>query len=702
MSQAPFVPQLLLGADHIRTGDRVAIRDFIRLMLAHRGFPLHINSLWNALYFDWTPDDGYVALPTERIEYLRFREAAPAVPVGGFVMLESGSGRDALAEVVYKERRGLALDTDGTVLAADHGVPPPGAARREALTLDWCAFGEPGDATRALIAKLQRRMVRLDSLQHAPVESLDAPDDADLDDAARYARYLFTRHRTGLLGEFVEDGTTDDGLYAALLTSLRAVADIAGEMPDLLSWNGYFLLRADYDAMLADGRPESPAGRAFLEHICDRVAFMPPQAHRPILTAMRPLVASWFDRGGDVSGHASLEGTGYHRLACLANAHIAARLREAGDRVVRGAPGHLRLDAPGDWGGVWLCQPIGTSRPAWTRLPPLIPLGLAEADLPDASEAEAALAADRDVDPAPTLRGSQLHWAFALRPVSFAAGEFPLAGAGAYLDPDAPSVRLRVGLADEPSPLVDALVPLDREAGVLRDVDWPLDFYPGIRLAAWVERGGQVVRATATRLAVPLRIGGFVLPYDLDEVIYRRATGSDTPLDSHALRGAESLSELVGRAFHRRGERVDEQTYALRLHDLAVALLGPSPSAEDTRPLLAELRRMGLQRDAGGRFLWSARRIPRRARVADRELLAAYGETVAGRRRTAGVRAQVVRMHLRRWEHKHAAARAERERAYVIALARAGAAHRLAPALPPGFTFVQGYEKGRDGRPDAG
>jgi len=302
----------------------------------------------------------------------------------------------------------------------------------------------------------------------------------------------------------------------------------------------------------------------------------------------------------------------------------------------------------------------------------------------------AELSAPRVAEPAITVKRSQRNWRLALSAGAYAGNELPVSQAIEFFDGAVAEVRLRLSVEGASGLLIDAPVTLDRQARVLSNVPWPLDFYPGIRIAAWVQQGGQVVRAHVTRRAEPLQIDGHRLPYELDEGIYRRALR----LDDSVLRRAVSLSELIGRVFRRCGELVGEQTYALRLMDIAVAFFGAYPRAEDVRPILAELWRMGLARDDEGRYIWAANRITRATRVTDRALLEAYGETGGGVRLRRAVRQHWVRMHLRRWDHKDPSRRAEREVTYAAAIARWRTGHRLAPPLPAGHTYVEAYEKG--------
>ena len=718
MSDDPFVPELLLGAASVKPTDKRAIRDFIQNMFVRRPFPLHVNNLWNALYFGWTPE-GYVSLPPERIESRTFGKFAPAVlavPVGGFISIQSGAGKDVWAEVICKVGRDPRVADDGTVPPeiAGSGAPEPvdldGEAvsiLREALVLDWKAIGKPTDKDRARIERIRRRGL-LDQFQHLAMNAVYSVDDADLDDTTFYARHLFTRHRAGLLAEFLTDDAGDEELWPALLNSLRAVADIASELPDLLSWNGYFFLKSDYEAMVADHGATSLAEFDYLENMFKAVAYLPSSRHddRPTLTALEPRLVEYFQRGEglDERKHSLLDGSGYARLVCFANRYVADRLQNEPDSVVElvHVKRHVRLEDAWQSGGVWSCYPVNEPRPAWMRIPSSIPIGTSRQGLPSVDEVVEELTPSDVEGPSITIKASQKSWRLALPVSAWNNNEFPVGKAISFFSQDEEKARFRLTVGGEQEPLIDAPVTLDREAKSLRGVPWPLDkFYPGIRIAAWVEKGGQAVRTSVTRLPAPLEVDGRRLQYEVDEAIYRRALQLDKlerPMQGSDFAKALSFAELIGRAFRRYGDPIGDRAYAISLMDLAVALLGPGPCADDIRPILAELRRMELKRDGNGRYLWEGGRITHRARFTDQALLEAYGESAGGTRLRRAVRLHWVRLHLRRWTHKGLAQRQHREESYKAEIARSRSGHRLAPILPEGFTYVEGHKRGTTDR----
>jgi hypothetical protein len=245
-----FVRELLLGFSSVMPADRRAIAAYLTDLVTQRAFPLHVSSLWNALYFEWDLDEhGYLApgLNPDRVRETSFGATAEAVPVGGFVRLAAGEA-EIWAEVVYKEGRHPDIGPDGVVpprVSGAHAAitgEPPHAEIREALILDFDAFG-PAWNDPVDIARFERKG-RLDEFGHVVMIGCYDQGDAELDDAAYYARYLLLHHRDGLLAEFVEPGTSDEDLYGALLVSLATITEIARGATGLATFNGYFFSAA--------------------------------------------------------------------------------------------------------------------------------------------------------------------------------------------------------------------------------------------------------------------------------------------------------------------------------------------------------------------------------------------------------------------------------------------------------------------------
>ena len=63
----------------------------------------------------------------------------------------------------------------------------------------------------------------------------------------------------------------------------------------------------------------------------------------------------------------------------------------------------------------------------------------------------------------------------------------------------------------------------------LGGIDWPLEFFPGIMLTCTWPRGSGVVRATSTRLDVPVTVDGMEIEHRYDASILTRDTAPGEP-----------------------------------------------------------------------------------------------------------------------------------------------------------------------------
>ncbi len=218
--------------------------------MEQRGCPLHLASLWNALYFNY--DLGYHGFRADHILQTRIPTLTPLArafspPIGRLVRVhtEMACG-DLLAEVVYKEGAHPRLQEDGWVDPGLSGAPatneeePNGqvvAVVRELFVLDLKAFGPEGNRiTPKQYERLCRRAHWLDSHGHLVMEALYSPGDAALEDLDYYANYLMREHRDGLLAFCFDEELSDNELREALLRSFDAVRGIASSARGLRNW----------------------------------------------------------------------------------------------------------------------------------------------------------------------------------------------------------------------------------------------------------------------------------------------------------------------------------------------------------------------------------------------------------------------------------------------------------------------------------
>jgi hypothetical protein len=689
-SEIRFIPELLLGYEAVESADRRNLAGFLAAIVRRRGFPVHVTSLWNALYFGYDLDEpGYLGrgINLDRIPPRRMGQRDDALPVGGFVRVQTPT-EELWAEVVYKEGRHEQVTCDW-VPAAISGAPAQSAGHdgrtiapvREALVLDYSAFG-PGwnDIRPAKFARLLRQGRWLDCFGHLVMDALYPPEAAALDDATFYARYLFEQHRDGLglLASYLGSGATDDDLWTHLLTSIRTVGDIAQGCSELASWRGYFFDRGDFTASVGDESADVRFGADELRHLFKRLS-NPPGRERVVYTAIGPQILDVLGRQGlDDAERALVEGPRYVRTVCYANAYVRDRLAEDAPKGILANGCHLRLDDAWQAGGIWRAEAVRDPGASLVRLPPTFALGLGYASTQPVDRCE-------DEHETPIIPSSQVGWHVALTRSEIDAGVFRLSpsAASALADAECVMVRLRHGseTLDQPT------ARFDRSARRVLDVEWPWDVYPGIYVFGNIERGGRVVKLRTELLAHPETIDGHELRYRYAEAIYRRER---EPVSSETLQAATSLDDLIHAVFRGRGRRTATGGRALSMVEVVNAILGPGHTLEASRPIRLALQALDLEY-CDGLYVWYPR-VTRRTRVLDRTLLAAYGEASHARIRRI-VRRHWVPMFLRRLTGGRQPS-PEKRADYARALRESGLYGVFRPELPEGYTWVTGHVRG--------
>ncbi len=520
-----FVRELLLGPDAVKPVQRASIATYLAAVIEQRGFPLHLASLWNALYFEWDLDErGYVAatLDPARVETRAFGATDRAVPVGGFVSVKAGDA-EAWAEVVYKEGRhpdavpGDEFPAHASGARAPRVGDPPTATTSEALVLDWCAFG-PDWNDRVDLTRLRRRG-RLDQLGHLVMKAVYADGEETLDDGAYFANYLVHNHREGLLGEFVDPETPDEDLHALLLVSLDAIADIVAGVPQLVRSAGYVALASDYRATVDDQAAEQSFGSDFFKTLIGSLTDLPRRQRVGYLTT-GGAVLDYLARGGGIDADEVelLDGPGYARLVTYTNLFLGERVRAFSGGLVTlpGGTYHLRRDDPWQWGGVWRSERVvGGVVPAIARIPPLVALGL--------GAEEGRTEVDREADAATPAAGGAVEldadtrtWTVTLGEGDLDAETLPLGAAERFLGrlSGAP-FRLKVSIEGRPADeLFNGMVRVDPRTRRVTGVQWGVYAFAGLRLYCYIERNGMVVRAAVRPLAAPEIINGITYQFE--------------------------------------------------------------------------------------------------------------------------------------------------------------------------------------------
>jgi hypothetical protein len=696
-SDLRFIPELLLGYDALDSSDRRNLSDFLVAVVRRRGFPLHLASLWNALYFGYAPDQqGYLGqgINLDRIPLRSMGQQIAALPVGGFVRVKTPT-EELWAEVVYKEGRQEQVTCDW-VPEEISGAPAPSAEHdgdlvsrvREALVLDYSAFGPTwNDIRPSRFARILRRGRWLDQFGHLVIDALYPVEAAALDDATFYAQYLFEQHRDGLglLASYLGSEANDDDLWAHLLMSIRTVGDLAQNCPELDSWRGYFFDRAEFATCVLDQGADTHYGADELRHLFRRISNMSSR-ERVIYSAIGPQIIDVLARQGlDDDERALVEGPMYVRSVCYANAYVRDRIAEDAQEGILPQNCHLRLDDAWQAGGIWRAETVRDSSFSLARIPATIALGLGYASTHPAERPE-------EEEEPPIITSSQVGWRIALTQADIDAGAFRLSSTA--LDAltqnnGTHEVRLR----HDGELCEQSTARFDPSAQRLFDIDWPLDAYPGIYVFANIERGGKVVKLRTELLSCPETIDGHLLKFQYAEAIYR---GAREPISREILDAATSLDDLIHAVFRERGRKVANGGRALAMVEVLNAILGPDHDLDAARPIRIALQALNLE-FADGLYVWYPR-VTRRTRTLDRALLAAYGEASQERLRRI-VRRHWVPMHLRRLTGGQQPSQEKRD-GYVRGLREARLDGVFRPDLPLGYTWVAGHARGSRNNPD--
>jgi hypothetical protein len=693
---AQFVRELLLGAATVRPADRREIARYLREVVEQRGFPLQLASLWNALYFEWDLDEaGYVAagLNPDRVCAAAFGATDEAVPVGAFVRVARGEG-EVWAEVVYKEGRHPAIGPDGIVPPGVSGAraelvgDPPHAEIREALILDFDAFG-PAWNDRRDIERFKRRGA-LDAFGQITMTGCYEANDAELDDAAYYARYLLRHHRDGLLAEFVDPAIDDEDLFALLLVSFGAIAEILRDDQALATFNAYFFSERDYRAAVGAG-DEGPVGADLFATLYTGIV-NPPRGQRVAYAATSQRIVEYLTAGGlEPADWASLSGPGWGRLAVYANHYVAEHVTSLLHGMERGYGGacHVRRDDAWQAGGIWRTERVeGNRLPDVARLPPLMALGLGADEARRAGQTAPTFTPEELPAVPIAVDASSRRWIAVLTAAEIDAGSLRLGETACrwLVSHGQGQLRFKLGEETRPGqPLINELVAYDARRAQLTGIAWGWEVFPGVRLFCSAQDGGLVVRAYLRRLDRPALVAGERLEFEYDESYVGRARRR-ARLDAREVAGASSLRELIARAFRARGEALPEGARRLTGTELVAATVGLDADPATISLVLLTVGEMDIADDGAGTLTWRPV-ISRRTRTIDLTLIRDVG--ARGLASARWLRPRVVRMHLR-WQHPSP----DKVAGYREALRTYGAWGRLASDLPEGRTWVKRYEAG--------
>ncbi|HET6319511.1 MAG TPA: hypothetical protein VFG86_23890 [Chloroflexota bacterium] len=704
---ALFLPELALGAAAVGDQDRRAIQAFLAAVMAQRGMPLHTTSLWNALYFGWDLDDAsYCGVADTVIDGLpstTMGAQTPALPVGAFAQVATGGG-ELWVEVVYKQGAHPQVDAgfvpswiSGAPAAPGDGDQPRVAVVRERLVLDPDAFGPGFSATVSQLDRLRRHARWLDEYGHLVIDAVYADQDAELDDASFFARWLFGTHHAALaegrLRAALSHDASDEDLWDALVASLAVVGELAADAPGVRVWRSYHFFEDSYQGRLADA--ERPLGASDLEHLVRSLTHIPRGQHVSF-AALGPRLVEY-------AADEQLAGPAYAEAICHASTFILDHLAAQAPDGILLPMTHLRVDDTWQAGGIWRSEQL-TSRSTLCDLPPWIALGLGYASSVHAGmTGDAADAAEPGVqrpEPEPELvelTTSLIVFRASLRPLDLNQGRLrvplPVATGLAATLASRGEDRLGLRLTHEGMTL-DAeeafhWVRLDPDAPALFGVDWPVGFYPGIFVTVSWSVGATILQAHTTLAVSPLELDGLTFDHECDPELLARSLRLTGPQ-----RRATTLRDLIVGVLRRRGRQASDGSRHAARSLVLTSLLGPvAPPAA-----LAAVNRTIDQLVADqivsiddGELVWTPQ-LRRATRVLDAEALRAWQDAGQGRLARL-VRRHFVAMFLRRLPAGRRASATKRA-SYKQTVHEQGMAGQLPTELPDGWTWVEGHERG--------
>jgi hypothetical protein len=684
--------ELLLGAERVPSSKRSNVRRFLADVVQQRGIPLHVANLWNALYFHY--DLGAGSYPGEgidldRIPRRRMNERDQVLPVGAFIRAVTGTAAgDLWAEVVYKEGRYPQVTRDwvppevsGAPAALDHTSSSSVAVLREALVLDFTAFGgDWNEWTPVRYARICDRGRWLDRHGHLVMDAIYCPDEAELNDASMFASHLLHDRPDGLLAYALEDEASDDEVRAALLTSLKTVADLAASCPELVRWGDYFLDRERFEACLKDDCSGDRIGRDDLQRIFRGVASLPAR-ERTCYTAVGPIVLELFDRDGSPTRDA-IQGPMYAASICHANLYILDRLKRQAPSGLLPDSIHLRLDDRWQWGGIWRAERT-TSSSSLRGVDPSIPLHLGYATRVGRVEI-----ADEPLEiTSRSVRG----WTIVLSTGDIAHSCLRLSegAAGEVGEREKLHVRFR-----HDGEHIEEDLPYHPGSRRVHGMPWPFAVYPGIHLHCQVERGGTVVAVRSELLPEPIEVAGTLLRFACTPSVFERSVRLNTlrPVAREARPGT-TLRDLISTTLRDRGKPTSDGGRELEFDEIVRCLFGETASLAEHQVVSHALDLMRLER-RGKTYVWQPR-VDRHTLTTDNATLEAYGDSEPGRNARRLVRRHVVPMFVRRLAAGQATS-AEKRESYADARRAARMQHSLAPELAVGYTWVREHQRGGD------
>ncbi|MGK9462454.1 hypothetical protein ACSLFT_20780 [Streptomyces sp. G6] len=599
-----------------------------------RGGPVHTAVAFNAAYFGYEPGgEGYGngAFDIDTFPTLTLGDETPALPVGALVQIETGS--DPLyAEIVYKEGRHLRVSHDADVPAWVSGAPAdaegPGMrqgtsspVRRELLVPDLTVFGPALQLPEAKLKRFRARQKWLDKDGHVVVDArYTSVSEAELDDTVAFVHHLLTRQRESLLSPLVPvsivqlaGGSEEEWLREALTGLLDTVRYALRTSEALRSWGHYALART----RIASGlRHDGALGEADLYALTGSMerAATPASRRRHGLQGPRTAYTAIGPWLRDLAGaEPLLTGVEYAVSVCRTNLAVADFVRGDTDNGLRVGSGvRITLDDDFENGGIWRSRHPGADEADGSD--PLIPAGRGWRDTLSPSETPATeipdCAADAEEAPEAPLANqaltgetiglqnylritdSELCWQTPLRLAHLMEDYLPLTPMVCdtlrLLGTEALPVRLELGhpggTLDFSDEVQEVTLDLTGETGVLRGIQWPIDFFPGLRIYVQWPRGGTVFRLSTAELEDPVDVDGQLISHHYDPQVLTRDGAPGGSRDGDSSDGLDTR-RLVLRAVRRLGRLTPDGHALLDRAALPRGVYAMTPAAQQITAL---------------------------------------------------------------------------------------------------------------------
>jgi hypothetical protein len=498
--------------------------------------------------------------------------------------------------------------------------------------------------------------------------------------------------------------------------SVRALSDVLERADDFAECNGYWYLRADYEAVRSDA--DAPGGIGDAGSIMTSLARVP-RGERIAYHALSELMSP-------VVGKAALAYENYARTVIFVTAMIAEVMGErAPDGIlhIQSDQITLRLDDRWLFGGVWRAERLDPgSTCSLVGFDPLITIGLgASGELDDiheplppnpdetgpdetgeeTSEVEIPepepLAANTRLEQVVEIEGAgePVHWNTALRP-SHRIEQRLWVKPEAELVP-APDGTITLRLEHQGDIAASERVQhvsISADGVWLSPVEFPFDFFDGIRLTCLARQGGSVVSAATEPLAEPEELGGRTYLFEFDRWLVD---------PNRAQRRPPQLVDQAIRVIDRHGEDMRGGIRRLLADDIAELIFGPGCGSAGTE-VVTEALEGAPQRvtpDAEG-WWYHRRERPGAGRgtgrfeghAPDAGIFSGVSDRLRENYEARHRRRHQVVLHLRQLSVAEEAL-PERKAAYQRLRQQAPNRASLPLELPPGHTFVMGHERGR-------